>query len=368
MKMRFPSGHRRRAAWGVSIGAALVAAVAFVALPASAGPGNVFSVHNIVSDGFSPADKTDGNLVNAWGLVANATSPWWIAANGTDVSTIYGADGTTILPPVSVPGAPTGIVVNGGAGFVVSAGGGSGPARFLFATEDGTILGWNAGVPPPPVSKQATQAVPAHDGAIYKSLAIASTHQGDFLYAADFHNARIDVFDSSFAPAGTPGAFVDPNLPEGYAPFGIRNLGGTIFVAYAKQDKDAEDEIAGPGFGFVDAFDTAGNFLGRVASRGKLNAPWGLAIAPHGFGPFGGDLLVGNFGDGLINAYTRDADGHWVHHGLLRDAHGRPISIDGLWGISFGNDAAAGPSSTLFFAAGPHDEQHGLFGSIVAGA
>ncbi len=229
------------------------------------------------------------------------------------------------------------------------------------------ILGWNPGVPPPPMSTQAITAVPP-SSAIYKGLAIASTADGDFIYATDFHNAKVDVFDSNFAPAGAPGAFSDPTIPPGYAPFGIRNIGGTIYVTYALQDEDAEDDVPGPGHGFVNAFDTEGNFIRRVATMDTLNSPWGLALAPASFGKFGGDLLVGNFGDGRIHAYDvvrRNDDGEAPHRGMLHSDRGPPIQIDGLWSLSFGNNGGAGSSETLFFTAGPFDEEHGLFGSIT---
>ena len=323
-----------------------------------------FTVHNLVSDQPGVADHLDPNLVNAWGITASATSPWWVANNGTATSTLYTGDGTPQSLVVTVPGAPTGVVFNGGANFIVMNGGASGPARFIFASEDGTISGWNPGVPPtvPPPSKEAIVAVPAA-GAIYKGLAIASTATGDFLYAADFHNGRVDVFDGSFHPVHMAGAFVDPKLQKHYAPFGIQNLGGKIYVAYARQDKDAEDERAGNGRGFVSVFDTSGHFLARVASKGELNAPWGMTIAPAGFGPFGGDLLVGNFGDGRINAYDPTT---YEPRGQLMTADHEPLVIDGLWGIGFGNGAGSGPATTLYFAAGPDEESHGLFGSVTA--
>jgi uncharacterized protein (TIGR03118 family) len=350
------------------IAAAVLTAFVVVALPAAAGDLGVFSVKNLVSDGFVAAERTDPNLVNGWGLVSGPTTPWWVADNGTDVATIYAGDGTPNPLVVSVEGGPTGEVFNGGPGFVVSSHGASGPARFIWASEDGKIRGWNPNVPPPAPAKAAVVAADrSGEDAIYKGLAIASTTHGDLLYAADFHNARVDVFDSSFQLVTPPGAFVDPRLPHGYAPFGIQNLGGRIFVAYAQQDDEAEDEVAGPGLGFVSMFGTDGTFLRRVASRGKLNAPWGLALAPAAFGHAGGDLLVGNFGDGRINAYVPTADGPFDGQGPLRGADGHPIEIDGLWGIGFGNGGAAGPTTTLFFAAGPGDEEHGLFGSITAG-
>src|SRR5207249_906589 len=201
-------------------------------------------------------------------------------------------------------------------------------------------------------------------GAIYKGLAFASTPAGNLFYAADFHNAHVDVFDSTFTLVSHPGEFVDSQLPDGYAPFGIQTIGSRIFVTYAKQDEAAHDEVAGQGLGFVDAYDTAGNLLERVAQHGQLNAPWGLAMAPATFGRFAGDLLVGNFGDGEINAYAMLPNGHFEHRGELRGTDGEPLAIDGLWALEFGNDGAAGPSTRLFFTAGPNDEQNGLFGSI----
>jgi uncharacterized protein (TIGR03118 family) len=205
----------------------------------------------------------------------------------------------------------------------------------------------------------------ASDGASYKGLAIASSGGNPYLYAADFHNAKVDVYNGSFVLQAWTGAFVDPGIPDGFAPFGIQTLNGMIFVTYAKQDADAADEVAGEGLGFVSAFGTDGSFLGRVASGDDLNAPWGLAWAPaSGFGRFSGDLLVGNFGDGRINAYAWTSSG-WEARGHLKTANHLPLAVDGLWGIGFGNGANSGPTTTLYFAAGPDDEEHGLFGSIT---
>jgi uncharacterized protein (TIGR03118 family) len=327
---------------------------------AQARPENEYVVHNLVSDGTIPADHVDTNLVNAWGLSRSATSPWWVADNGTNLSTLYNGSGMPQSLVVHVPGAPTGTVYNGGPSFVVTNDVVSAPARFLFATEAGTILGWSSAV-------DATTAEPALDrssvGAIYKGLAIATTTSGDFLYAADFHNNRVDMIDGTFTIVTPDGAFVDPHLPQGYAPFGIQNLQGRIYVAYAKQDENAVDEVHGPGRGIVSVFDTQGRFIARVVNRGFLNAPWGMAIAPAGFGRFSGDLLVGNFGNGRINAFDLATGGL---RGTLRLPDHRPVEIDGLWGIGFGNGAGAGPTNTLFFAAGPDDESHGLFGTITA--
>src|SRR5437773_8237606 len=327
-------------------------------------PSRFYEQHNLVSDGAVPADLVDAALVNAWGLVASGTSPWWVADNGADLSTLYnGNTGAKQALTVSVPGAPTGVVFNGGTGFAVSNGTATAPARFIFATEEGTILGWSPAV-------ALTQAVVAVDnsagGAVYQGLAIASTAAGDRLYATNFHAGTVHVFDAGFHPV--PAGFTDADLPPGYAPFGIRHLGGTIYVTYALQDADKHDDVAGVGHGFVDAFDTEGNLLRRVASTGRLNSPWGLAVAPSDFGTFSGNLLVGNFGDGHINAFDPrrfQGNGQLRQQGELHAADGRPIAIDGLWALAFGNGAAAGPTNALFFTAGPFGEQHGLFGTLV---
>ena len=330
-----------------------------------------YKQHSLVSDGAVPADLVDPSLVNAWGLVASSTSPWWVSDNGTDRSTLYnGNTGAKLGLTVTIPGgAPTGVVFNGGASFVVASGAASGAARFIFASEAGMITGWNPGVP----AAGSTQAQVAVDnspsGAIYKGLAIATTSSGaNRLYATNFHAGTVDVFDAQFHPVAA--AFTDPDLPAGYAPFGIRALGGVIYVTYALQDEDKHDDVAGVGHGFVDAFDLDGNLLHRVASMGRLNSPWGLAMAPaDSFGKFGGDLLVGNFGDGGINAFDPNTilgDGQLQPQGQLHGAGGQPIAIDGLWAIDFGNGAAAGPKHVLFFTAGPLGEQHGLFGTLTA--
>jgi uncharacterized protein (TIGR03118 family) len=327
---------------------------------------NSYRLRRLVADQPGHAAATDPNLVNAWGLAAGPTTPWWVANADSDTSTLYDGTGAIIPLIVDVPGGPTGLVFNGGTDFVVSDGmGASAPSLFLFATESGTIRGWNSEVPlPSPSTQTFVVADQSGDDANYKGLAIASTADGDMLYAADFHNARVDVFDGDFTLVSTSGTFVDPGLPDGFAPFGIQAIGDTIFVTYAKQDADAEDEVTGKGRGFVDAFDTAGAFLGRVATRNHLNAPWGLAMAPTNFGRFSGALLVGNFGDGLIHAFRQKADGSWRAVGAVKNANGRFLRIDGLWSLQFGNDDAAGASNQLYFTAGPDDEAHGLFGKI----
>jgi len=350
----------RRSSGALALVVLAIAAVGAVA--AWATPANNYSVTNLVSDQPGKALTLDPSLVNAWGLAALPTSPWWVADNGTDVSTLYRADGSKVPLTVGVRAAPTGLVANAGTSFVVTRGQASGPAVFIFSTETGKIRGWNPNV-------QATESLVAadrsKDGAVYKGLAIASTATGDWLYATDFHNGRVDIFNGSFQRVSAPGAFVDRDLPKGYAPFGIQNIGGAIFVTYAKQDEARTDEVAGEGLGFVDMYDTSGKLLGHVAKGGHLNAPWGLAMAPASFGRFGGDLLVGNFGDGKINAYKLQ-DGRFVFDGQLwTDNH--PLVIDGLWALEFGNGAPNnGPTSTLFFTAGTDDEAHGLFGTITA--
>jgi uncharacterized protein (TIGR03118 family) len=334
--------------------------VAF-ALPASArntNADNLYSVHNLQSDVPGLAAATDSDLVNGWGIVASPTSPWWVSDEGTEKSTLYnGNTGAKLGLVVSVAGGPTGVVFNGSTDFKVDAGTGLVAARFIFATEGGTIAGWNG------VGTTAITAVTTPDAA-YLGLAIGSSGGANYLYAANFPAGQIDVFDADFAPADLPGDFTDPGIPDGYAPFNVQNIGGEIYIAYAKQNEEGDEEVAGEGFGYVSSFGTDGSFHGRVASAGELNAPWGLAWAPADFGKFSGDLLVGNFGDGRIHAFHKSADG-WEERGALKGTDHRPIEIDGLWGIGFGNGATSGPRDTLFFAAGPDDETHGLFGSIT---
>jgi uncharacterized protein (TIGR03118 family) len=344
-----------------------------VALPASAqnpNAENLYSVHKLVSDvpipGESPAPLIDPDLVNGWGIVAGPTSPWWVSDNGTSKSTIYAIDmnGMAVKRPlvVTVPGPPTGIVFNSTSDFVVTQGATSGPAIFIFATDDGQIAGWNTTV-------NMTNAISAATtpDAVYLGLAIGSSGGNNYLYAANFAAARIDVFNATFhdGSGDLAGDFTDPGIPAGYAPFNIQAIGGELFVAYAKQNPDEPDEeLAGEGLGYVSVFGTDGTFHDRVASQGELNAPWGLAMAPANFGKFSGDLLVGNFGDGRIHAFRKGEDG-WEEHGVMKGTDHTPIEIDGLWGIGFGNGANSGPTNTLFFAAGPEDETHGLFGSIT---
>jgi uncharacterized protein (TIGR03118 family) len=354
-----------RSAWAVCLAVASVAAFAAVAGAAgSRQAADIYAVHPLVSDGTAtPAPANDASLVNGWGLSAGPTTPWWSANNGSNSSTLYSGAGAKVPLTVTVAGGPTGTVFNGNAAdFVVTDSGKSGAARFLFATEAGTIVGWNPAV-------NATAAVVGADRssakAIYKGLAVAS----DRLFATDFHNGRVDVFDAAFKLV-TTGGFTDSTIPKGFAPFGIQALGGNIFVTYAKQDAKAEDDVPVPGQAYVDEFTTDGKLVAHLVNSGKknapLNAPWGIAMAPADFGSFAGDLLVGNFGNGRISAYTQTGS-KWVYKGQLRVADGTPIEIDGLWAIAFGNGSAAGPTSSLYFLSGPAQEKHGLYGSITAG-
>jgi uncharacterized protein (TIGR03118 family) len=349
---------RPRSRLGIVL-AALSALALVLAGPADAHGGgkgaNVYKKRNLVSDIDGVARITDANLVNPWGLAFGPATPAWVADNRTDVSTLY-SGGVRKSIPVTLPlvvgipgGAPTGVVFNATPGFKVN----GAAAHFIFDSEAGTITAWNAG------TQAVTEATTP--GAIYKGLAIASKGSATMLYAANFHAGTIDVFNDSFAPVTVPGGFADPTLPAGFAPFNIQEIAGRLVVAYAQQDADAEDEVAGAGLGYVDVFDTSGHLLRRLVSQGALNAPWGLAVAPRHFGPFSGDLLVGNFGDGAINAYDPRTG---AFRGTLQNKDGNQIKINGLWALRFGNGVIGTPQ-TLLFTAGIGDEDHGLFGEIV---
>jgi uncharacterized protein (TIGR03118 family) len=317
---------------------------------------------NLVSDGSVSGTTTDPNLINPWGMVASTTSPFWVSDNGSGVSTLYNGSGTpqglvvTIPPPSggTSPSRPTGLVFNAGTGFQATPGQ---PARFIFATEDGTISGWPSG------TTALLEVDNSTSGANYKGLAIGASGANTFLYAANFSQGKIDIFDTNFAPTALGGSFTDPNLPAGYAPFNIQNIGGELYVTYALQDGTGQNDIAGPGNGFVDVFDTNGNFLRRLVSTGPLNSPWGLALAPLNFGTYSSALLVGNSGDGLINAFDLTTG---TFLGSLDDALNNPLAIDGLWGLSFGNGGNGGQSNELFFTAGPNNGANGLFGKITS--
>jgi len=327
---------------------------------------DVFQRHVLVSDGYVQAGHTDPNLVNGWGVAFNPFGFAWVAAADGTVSTLYDGAGNVQSLVVQIPqpnaptgGNPTGIVFNGSTGFVVTQGALSGPSRFIFATEQGVIAAWSPEV-------DLTHAIRMVDyssrHSSYKGLALSAGGRGQLLYAADFFHGCVDVFDSTFRRVGLhSGAFTDPNLPRGYAPFNVQAIGGDIYVTYAKQQPGGDEEEHGPGLGFVDVYTPTGYLIRRVASGGALNAPWGVALAPANFGEFSNKLLVGNFGDGYINVFDPTSGNRL---GALRDRSGRRIWIDGLWGIAFGNGLAQQPVDTLFFAAGPKEESHGLYGRI----
>jgi uncharacterized protein (TIGR03118 family) len=319
-----------------------------------------YEQHNLVSDIAGMATVTDPNLVNPWGLARSSTGPWWVADNGTGVSTIYNGSGTPAPLVVTVPGnggpgTPTGAVFNGSANFEISRGN---PAIFIFVGEDGTISGWNPNVDP-----AHAVIVAQSKGSIFKGATIADLETGPFLYAADFHEGRIAVFDKNFHAVPTNNeAFEDQRLPSGYAPFNVQNVGGNLYVTFARQGDGKSDELAGPGFGFVDVFNSHGQLLQRLEHGDWLNAPWGVALAPSDFGTFSHRLLVGQFGSGEIAAYDV-VTGKFA--GMMKNTQNQTLEIEGLWALSFGNSAQSGSFSSLFFTAGIDDEAHGLFGSLT---
>jgi uncharacterized protein (TIGR03118 family) len=356
----------------------LVAVGAVVLQSAPVQAGNFrgsFRQTNLVSDLDGMALHTDRDLKNPWGLSSSPTSPIWVSDNNAAVSTLYDGSGNKIGLTVHIPapgdppggpftGAPTGTVFNTTSDFIVSNGKASGKSLFLFDTEDGTVLGWNPGVDRnnAVIAVDNSQAVDSAGdvGAVYKGLTSGSVGSANYLYAANFRFATVDVFNGSFKQQKWAGAFVDSSIPSGFAPFGIQNIGGLIYVTYALQNEFKHDDVKGPGNGFVDVYTTSGALVRRLASRGTLNSPWGLALAPPSFGNFHDSILVGNFGDGFISGFT--AGGGF--RGELKSETNAPIQIDGLWGLRFGNGGAGGDVNTLFFAAGIVDEAHGLFGTI----
>jgi uncharacterized protein (TIGR03118 family) len=319
---------------------------------------------NAANNPYSSAN-VDPRLVNPWGIAFNPTAFVWVADNGSATSTLYDGDGVRQALVVAIPAGtsgtanPTGIVFNTTQSFAVTQNNATAPAVFIFVGEGGTVSAWSPTV-------NANSAVVVVDrnaeGKSYKGVALASAGGAPRLYAADFHNGVVDVYDGNFAPVVNAGAFTDPQLPAGYAPFGIQAIGNQIIVAYAKQDAQAAHAVVGPGLGVVDVFDATGNLTARlIATGGKLNAPWGIALAPANFGTFSNDLLIGNLGDGMINAFN-PTTGAWL--GALADGNGVPIAIDGLWGIAFGNGINDQPTNTLFYAAGPNNETGGVYGRI----
>src|SRR5262245_29534356 len=337
------------------IGLPLLAAAAVI-LTATSGRADTYSWTNFQSDIPGVAQHIDPNLVNPWGMSVSPMGTIWVSDNGTGVSTLYHQDGTAATLVVTIPtsarnrgtGNPTGQVFNGTSFFPVTKNGNTQPARFIFVSEDGSISGWNSML-------DMTHAIIAVDNgtnhgvshAIYKGATLGVAGGHNFLYVTDFHTGKVETYDESFHQV-TPNGFVDPNLPADYAPFGIRNFNNEIFVTYAKQDHRKHDDVACPGCGFVDVFDTSGNFLSRLVSNGNLNAPWGLALVD-------GELWVGNFGDGLINVYD-PTTGQFIE--TLTQADGTPLQFDGLWDLlPLGNGT--------YFTAGIADEGHGLFGIIT---
>jgi uncharacterized protein (TIGR03118 family) len=312
-----------------------------------------FSVHPLVGT------RADAQLVNPWGLAASPTGPWWVANEAQDSSTLYASSGRKQALTVHVDGGPTGVAYYGGRGFVVHGGGRAAPARFIYACEDGTIRAWSPTVP----GGWSTQAVVAVDArgtaAIFRAVAVARGR----LYATDFHNGRVDVFDSHWRRVVRRGAFADPAVPDWYAPFGIAAFGDRVYVTYAWRAPVNGNDA--PNGGYVDEFDLDGRLVARVA-RSRLDEPWGVALAPSGFGRLGGALLVANFGSGRINAYVRRSAG-WAFAGRLG------VRVPGVWGIAFGTGGMSGPRTSLFYTAGPHKwvgaselGVRGVLGSITA--
>jgi len=323
---------------------------------------------NLVSDGSVPAAHIDAKLGNAWGLAFSPTGPFWIADNHSSVATVYAQDGTPFpfanplvvnVPPTA--SSPTGLVFNDRAGFNITLGQVTKPSTFIFATEDGVLSGWNSDVD---LHNAVMTVDNRSSGAVYKGAALGTIEERhgrrtQVLYVTNFNSGFVEAYDTDFHMLGQ---FTDEHVPAGYAPFGIHNIEGLLVVTFALQDSAKHDDVKGPGNGFVDLFSTRGQFLARFASGGALNSPWGVALAPGHFGKASHRLLIGNFGDGRINAFDRH-NGHL--RGALKDAKGDPISIDGLWSIKFGNGHLAGSKDKLFFTAGPNGEANGLFGSLA---
>ena len=339
---------------------------------------NAQKVHqfNLFSDvpGVARTTDTAGQLVNPWGIAFSSTGPFWISDNNSGLSTIYSgpppitqAGLVVTVPPAAggTSGTPTGIVFNGTGLFSVTENGVSGSSFFIFATEDGTLSGWSPSVDLHNAVRVVDNSLPGgvdHSelGAVYKGLAIVTTAKGSFIYAANFRDRKVEVYDSNFAYVKS---FSDPSVPKNYAPFGIQAIGSKIYVTFAQQNDQKHDDVPGYGHGFVDVFGPHGQLLQRLISQGPLNSPWGIALAPGNFGTFSNALLIGNFGNGWVNAFD-PATGASL--GFLEDSHSAPLAIDGLWGLAFGNGHSAGRTNELFFTAGIQGESHGLFGKLTA--
>ncbi len=341
---------RRLALIGLGFGWTL----GLVGIAAPAEAGDLFVARSLATD------ATDKQLINPWGISASGTSPFWISDNGAGVSTLYSVDpNTNVASKLSFP-SPAGVMIPGDGsvtGQVFNGGTGFNSDRFLFVSEDGTISGWRNALG----SNAETLQLP-DPANIYKGVALDITGGHSYFLSANFHSGNIDVLKGDELAPGLAGKFVDPGLPSGYAPFNISKLGNTIYVTYALQN--GKDDLPGPGHGFVTAFDQNGNFLGRIGTMGTLNSPWGLAIAPGAFGSLAGDLLVGNFGDGHINIFSTDPNSP-AFLGQLTDATtGKPLSIDGLWGLIPGNGTGAGSMNDIYFTAGPNGESGGVLGVL----
>src|SRR5579862_6195378 len=322
----------------------------------------------------------DANLSNPWGVAIAPGLPFWIADNNSNLSTLYngtgaietdsitGSNDVGITIPASAAGVaanPTGQVYNGNGGFLIHTSGGQETALFIFDGEGGTIAAWASGSGATAVTAYDDGVANGANHAVYKGLALGSVNGATFLYATDLHNNKVDVFDTNFTkPAAMQGKFIDPAIPAGFAPFGIAALDGQLYVSYAKQDAAKHDETTGAGLGYVDVFDFNGNFVSRFASAGSLNAPWGMALAPAGFGSLAGDLLIGNFGDGKINIFAPNGSALATSKGWLTVANGGTLTIPGLWSLVFGNGDSDKPLTTLFYTAGFADQTDGVFGSI----
>ena len=319
-----------------------------------------YVITNLVSDVPGLAAQTDPNLVNPWGIALSPTSPFWVANNGSMTGTLYNGSGAPLALVVANIGPASGQVFNPTPGFAIQPGS---PSSFIFSTEGGQIIGWNGALDK---TNGHVLVDNSSAGAVYKGLALGYINSSPVLYAANFHAATVDTFDSNNNPLTTTGGFTDPNMPAGFAPFNIYAVGQSLIVSYAMQDAQQHDDVRAPGNGYIDVFDMNGNLIRRLVSSGALNSPWGMAMAPAFFGTFSGTLLVGNFGDGLVNSYDLET-GNWV--GALPDVNGNPLATPGLWGLIFGNGTAnGGDAHTLYFTAGiaggGNLEDHGLFGSI----
>jgi uncharacterized protein (TIGR03118 family) len=326
------------------------------------------------------ATTIDANLSNPWGLVTAPGLPFWIADNNRNIATLYSGTGEIqtdavtgstdvgIAIPASaagVPANPTGQVYNGGSGFLIPTSAGKEPALFIFDGEGGTIAAWAKDSGETAVTAYDDGTVNGVNHAVYKGLALGTVNGATFLYATDLHNNKIDVFDTDFnKPAGMQGKFVDSNIPTGFVPFGIAALSGQLYVTYAKRDAAKHDETTGAGLGYVDVFDFDGNLVSRFASAGALNAPWGMALAPAGFGSLDGDLLIGNFGDGKVNIFAPNGTALATSMGSLMVTNGGTFAVAGLWSLAFGNGDSDKPLTTLFYTAGFADQTDGVFGSI----